>query len=92
MIVFISSVLGLITHYLWNDKCVFSPMVKIWMEKHTEILQNTQNKGKLNIGTFLRLTELLTIWCCIQHGQTAPLKPEKTPHEIRICGNHWVET
>lgn len=31
-----------------------------------------QNKGKVNTEPFLKLTELLAPWCCIQHDQTAP--------------------
>lgn len=45
-----------------------------------------QNKGKVNIEPFLRLTELLAPWCCIQHCQTAPQNPEKL-HEMRTRGN-----
>lgn len=39
-----------------------------------------QNKGKVNTEPFPKLTELLAPWCCIQHSQTAPQKPEKTEY------------
>lgn len=48
-----------------------------------------QNKGKVNIEAFLRLTELLTAWCCIQHGQTAPLKPEKNMKSEYVETTGW---
>lgn len=38
------------------------------------------NKGNVNTESFLKLTELLAPWCCIQHGQTTPQKPEKTEY------------